>query len=212
MTLFGYYRSSAAYRVRIALNLKALAYEQVAVNLVQGEQQEAANLARNPQGLVPTLQTAEGQYLTQSTAILEWLEEAYPASALFPKQPLQRAQVRAMANTIACDMHPLNNLRVLNYLTNNLDVDTDTKMQWYRHWIDVGFTSLEQQVSDTGFCYGDAVSMADVYLIPQVYNALRFNQDMEKFPKIMQIYRHCNELKAFQDAAPEAQPDAHSNT
>lgn len=212
MTLFGYYRSSAAYRVRIALNLKALAYEQVAVNLVQGEQQEAANLARNPQGLVPTLQTAEGQYLTQSTAILEWLEEVYPASALYPNQPLQRAQVRAMANTIACDMHPLNNLRVLNYLTNNLDVDTDTKMQWYRHWIDVGFTSLEQQVSDTGFCYGDAVSMADVYLIPQVYNALRFNQDMEKFPKIMQIYRHCNELKAFQDAAPEAQPDAHSNT
>lgn len=208
MKLFGYYRSTAAYRVRIALNYKSLQYEHVGVNLLQGEQHCAAYLTLNPQGLVPILQMSDGTQIAQSTAILEWLEEVYPNPALYPDNSLARATVRALTNTIACDIHPLNNLRVLKYLVDDLNVDEAQKIKWYQHWIALGFTGIEGQLTDTSYCLGDDVSMADIYLIPQVYNALRFKQDMTDFPKIMSIYRNCNEIQAFKDAAPEAQPDA----
>lgn len=208
MKLFGYYRSTAAYRVRIALNYKELQYGHVGINLLQGEQHCAAYLALNPQGLVPILQMSDGTQIAQSTAILEWLEEVYPNPALYPDDSLARAAVRALTNTIACDIHPLNNLRVLKYLVDDLNADEAQKIKWYQHWIALGFASIEGQLTGTSYCLGDDVSMADIYLIPQVYNALRFNQDMTDFPKIMSIYRNCNEIQAFKDAAPESQPDA----
>jgi maleylpyruvate isomerase len=208
MKLLGYFRSTAAYRVRIALNYKELQYQHVGVNLLQGEQHCDAYLALNPQGLVPILQTSDGTQISQSTAILEWLEEVYPHRALYPDGSLARAAVRSMTNTIACDIHPLNNLRVLKYLVADLNVDEAQKIKWYQHWIALGFAGIEAQLTGAYYCLGDEVSMADVYLIPQVYNALRFNQDMHDFPKIMSIYQNCNEIQAFKDAAPEAQPDA----
>ncbi|MFT6951475.1 MAG: maleylacetoacetate isomerase [Paraglaciecola sp.] len=208
MKLFGYFRSTAAYRVRIALNYKELQYQHVGINLLQGEQHSDAYLALTPQGLVPILQMPDGTQISQSTAILEWLEEVYPNPALYPDDKLARATVRALTNTIACDIHPLNNLRVLKYLVADLNVDEAQKIKWYQHWIALGFAGIEAQLTGTSYCLGDKVSMADIYLIPQVYNALRFNQDMDDFPKITSIYQNCNEFKAFKDSAPEAQPDA----
>ncbi|MGI9288059.1 MAG: maleylacetoacetate isomerase [Pseudomonadales bacterium] len=207
MKLYTYYRSSSAYRVRIALNHKHIPYEHYAVNLLEREQQGAEYLAHNPQGLVPALETDDGELITQSIAIIEWLDAIYPDIPLLPSHELQRAKVRALVNIIACDIQPLNNLRVLNFLKIELEISDGQKNDWYQHWICTGFSALESQLSETGFCYGEAVSMADVYLIPQVYNALRFNTDMEAYPNITRIYAACNELNAFKAAHPDQQPD-----
>ena len=207
MELFGYFRSSAAYRVRIALNLKGIAYQQRAVNLVAAEQRSEDYLAFNPQGLVPALRLKDGTVLNQSPAILEWLETAFAGKPLLPSNPLDAARIRAWTNTIACDIHPLNNLRVLKYLSAELEVSDAQKNAWYHHWIALGFTALESQIKAAPYCDGSSVTMADVYLIPQVYNALRFNQDMSAYPKIMSVWEHCSQQQAFIDAHPDNQPD-----
>lgn len=210
MKLYSYHRSSAAYRVRIALNLKGLEYDYVPVNLLKGEQKGAAYLARNLLGLVPALESDGGELLTQSVAILEWLEETAPAPALLPEDPLQRAQVRAMVNTIACDIHPLNNLSVLNYLKNNLQTGEEQVQQWYCTWVQRGFDAIEQVLSSSGgdFCFGPAPTLADVCLVPQVFNAERFKVPMDAYPNIRRVADHCNSLEAFARAAPGVQPDA----
>lgn len=207
MKLYTYYRSSSAYRVRIALNHKRIAYEHCAVNLLKHEQRGEDYLALNPQGLVPALETDHGELITQSTAIIEWLDETYTDIPLLPAAALQRAKVRALVNIIACDIQPLNNLRVLNYLSNDLAVSDEQKNGWYQHWISKGFSALEVQLDKAGFCYGTSISMADVYLIPQVYNALRFNTDMANYPNIARVYANCNAQGAFNAAHPDQQPD-----
>ncbi|UTA47010.1 maleylacetoacetate isomerase [Simiduia sp. 21SJ11W-1] len=208
MKLYGYFRSSAAYRVRIALNLKGLSAEQVPVSLIKGEQQGAYR-ELNPQGLVPALGTEQG-LLTQSLAIIEYLESLHPTPALLPGDAWQQAQIRAFALSLACDVHPLNNLRVLKYLTDDLALNENQKNAWYAHWIQTGFTALETQLAEHAgdYCFGIRPSLADVCLIPQVYNAKRFNVDLGAFPTILRIYEHCNTQPAFQAAQPEQQPDA----
>lgn len=214
MKLYTYYRSSAAFRVRIALNLKGLAYDSIPVHLVKdgGQQRQPDYVAKNPQGLVPMLETAEQQNLTQSLAIIEYLDETYAEPALLPTSPAERAQVRALSQAIACDIHPLNNLRVLQYLTNKLAVDPDAKNTWYRHWVEVGFDALEKMLQETSgsgkFCFQESPTIADCVLIPQVYNALRFEVELESYPLINAINAHCLRLDAFADALPENQPDA----
>jgi maleylacetoacetate isomerase len=207
MKLYTYFRSSAAYRVRIALNLKQLDHELVPVNLLKSEQQGADYLSKNTQGLLPALETDQGM-LAQSLAILEWLEEAFDATPLLPDDAWQKAQVRNFSYAIACDIHPIDNLRVLKYLSNELSVSDEQKNTWYRHWVIEGFKKLEVMLGDDTFCFGDTPTLADVCLVPQVYNALRFHVDMSEFPKIARIYEHCNTLSAFTQAAPENQPDA----
>lgn len=204
MQLYDYFRSSAAFRLRIALNLKGLKYESVPVNLVANEQREAGYLQLNPLGLVPALATAEGELLTQSVAILEWLEEQYPEPPLLPADPLGRARVRAMVQTIACDIHPLNNLRVQRYLVDTLGADEKAKLAWYHHWIALGFAALEQQVTGDRYCYGDSPTFADACLLPQVFNARRFEQDLQPFPRLRAIAAHLEQLSAFAAATPEA--------
>ncbi|MCH7334933.1 maleylacetoacetate isomerase [Acinetobacter sp. NIPH 2699] len=208
MKLYSYFRSSAAYRVRIALNLKQLAYETQAIHLVKNEQQQADYQALNPSQLLPTLMDAD-QTLLQSISILEYLEEAYPEVALLPKNLADRAKVRAFAQAIACDIHPLNNLRVLKYLQHELAVSDVQKNSWYQHWMLQGFKSLEVQLQDSNgqFCFGTQATFADCCLIPQVYNAKRFKVDLTAFPKIESIYQHCLTIPAFLHAAPEKQPD-----
>ncbi|MCO7190511.1 MULTISPECIES: maleylacetoacetate isomerase [unclassified Pseudoalteromonas] len=207
MKLYTYFRSSAAYRVRIALNLKQLDHELVPVNLLKSEQQGADYLSKNAQGLLPALETEQGM-LAQSLAILEWLEDAFDAAPLLPDDAWQKAQVRNFSYAIACDIHPIDNLRVLKYLSNELSVSDEQKNTWYQHWVIEGFKKLEVMLGDDAFCFGDTPTLADVCLVPQVYNALRFNVDMSDFPKIARIYEHCNTLPAFIQAAPENQPDA----
>lgn len=212
LTLHSYFRSSAAFRVRIALNLKGLDYNQIPVNLVKGEHRQDAHLHRNAQGLVPVLETDEGIALTQSMAICEYLEECYPEPPLLPENPEARARVRSLAMLIACEMHPLNNLSVLAYLTNQLGVDEATKLAWYQHWIAKGFTALEARLAhepDTGsFCHGDAPTLADVFLVPQVFNAERFKCDLTPFPTLVRIATQSRNLPEFKKAAPAEQPDA----
>ncbi|MFK0571372.1 maleylacetoacetate isomerase [Endozoicomonas sp.] len=207
MKLYSYFRSSAAYRVRIAMNLKGIDYQQSAVNLLKGQQQSEEYKAINPEGLVPALVTEQGM-LTQSLAILEWLEETYPEPSIIPGDPWQKAQLRSMAYLVSCDIHPVDNLRVIKYLQQELAVSDDAKKQWYKHWIHTGFTALEAQLNDQPFCCSEQPSIADICLIPQVFNALRFKVDMSDFPKIATIYKHCNSLPSFIDAAPENQPDS----
>lgn len=215
MKLYSYFRSSAAYRVRIALNLKGLQAEVVPVHLVKngGEQHSAEYRQINPSELLPALveDTHQGSFtLTQSFSILEYLEEKHPDTALLPQNVEQRALIRAFSQSIACDIHPLNNLRVLHYLSDTLTVSDEQKSAWYAHWIEVGFNGLEAQLKDSNgkFCFGETATFADCCLVPQVYNALRFNIDLAAYPKITAIYQHCNTLPAFQNAAPEAQADA----
>ncbi|MGE8558844.1 MULTISPECIES: maleylacetoacetate isomerase [unclassified Acinetobacter] len=211
MQLYTYFRSSAAYRVRIALNLKCLNANYIPVHLVNngGEQHSEAYKALNPAELVPTLIDDEFQ-LSQSLSILEYLEEQHPEVALLPQDIQQRALVRAFSLAIACDIHPLNNLRVLQYLSGPLQVSDEQKNTWYRHWVELGFKTLEALLHNSNgrFCFGNQPTFADCCLIPQVYNALRFNVDLTAYPKITSIYQHCNTLAAFQQAAPEAQQDA----
>jgi len=208
MKLYSYFRSSAAYRVRIALNLKNIPHELITVNLLKSEQQGSEYLAKNPQGLLPALETDEG-VLAQSMAILEYLEETYPETPLLFGDAWQKAQIRNLCFAIACDIHPVDNLRVLKYLSGELGVNDEAKNAWYRHWVEVGFEKLEQLLdSNHDYCIGDKPSLADVCLVPQVFNAYRFNVDMTAYPKIAAIYERCNKLAAFIDAAPQNQPDA----
>ncbi|WP_339145121.1 maleylacetoacetate isomerase [Pseudoalteromonas galatheae] len=207
MKLYTYFRSSAAYRVRIALNLKGLDHELVSVNLLKSEQNGEAYLSKNGQGLLPALETEHG-VLAQSLAILEWLEETQSGQALLPQDPWQKAQVRNFCYAIACDIHPIDNLRVLKYLSNELGASDDQKNEWYRHWVIEGFKKLEPMIGDGQFCFGTEPTLADVCLVPQVFNALRFKVDMTAFPKIARVYEYCNTLSAFSDAAPENQLDA----
>ncbi|MBR7889857.1 MULTISPECIES: maleylacetoacetate isomerase [Marinomonas] len=209
--LYSYFRSSAAYRVRIALNLKEMPYEYLPVHLLNngGEQHSSHYASLNPMKLLPTL--VDGQtVLSQSLAIIEYLEEAYPDTvSLLPDSPEARAHVRAISQMIACDVHPLNNLRVLQYLNCSFDVDDAQRQQWYTHWITVGFDALEKVIAKQPgkFCFGDTPSLADCCLVPQIYNAKRFNMSLEAYPHIVSVDEHCKDHPAFVQAAPEQQPD-----
>lgn len=215
LVLYSYWRSSAAYRVRIALNLKGLEYETRPVHLVQdgGQQHAPAFKALNPQGLVPCLLDG-GRVLTQSLAIMEYLDEMHPEleTALLPVDARGRAQVRALAMAITCDIHPLGNLRVMQELDAEFGASEEQRATWSRHWMAVGFKAIEEELIDSAatgrYCHGETPSMADACLIPQVYNALRVKLPMDDYPTIERIYRACNLLEAFQRAAPEVQPDA----
>jgi maleylacetoacetate isomerase len=213
MKLYDYYRSSAAYRVRIALNLKGIVPdERTFVHLRMGNQRAQDYLALNPQGLVPALALDDGAVMTQSLAIIEYLEETHPAPPLLPADPVARARVRGIALAIACEIHPLNNLRVLHYLTGTLGVSSEQKDGWYRYWVDVGLEALETQLAReaaTGhFCHGDAPSLADLCLVPQIANARRFSIDLSPYATLTRIEAACLALPAFATAAPERQPDA----
>lgn len=213
MKLYDYFRSSAAYRVRIGLRLKGLDYESVPVHLVRdgGEQLTPAYRALNPSALVPALQDGDAT-VTQSMAILEYLDETHPATPLLPPDALGRARVRSLALMIACDIHPLNNLRVLRYLVKDAAVTEEAKNAWYVHWVQEGFAALEARLAgstDTGrFCHGDTPTLADCFVVPQVFNAQRFNVDMTPYPTIVRIDAACRELPAFAAAHPAQQPDA----
>lgn len=213
MKLYTYFRSSAAYRVRIALNLKGLVYDAVPVHLLRngGEQLRDGYRAVNPSMLVPALES-EGQVITQSLAIIEFLEEAHPAAPLLPADALGRARVRALALTVAADTHPLGNLRVLKYLTGPLGVTEDIKLGWQQHWLRTGLVALELQLAGdprTGrYSHGDTPTLADCCLVPQVFSAQRFGIDMAPYSTIMRIHAACSELPAFQRAHPSQQPDA----
>jgi maleylacetoacetate isomerase len=211
MKLYGFFRSSAAFRVRIALNLKQLSAERVFIHLRRNDQSAPAYLALNPQGLVPALEE-DGQVFTQSLAIIEYLDETHPAPPLLPGHPADRARVRALAQLIACDIHPIDNLRVLRYLADPLGHDEATIARWFNHWIERGFTALEQFLAEDGqtgaFCHGDTPGLADICLVPQVFNARRYKLDMTSYPTISRIFATCMKIDAFEMARPEKQPDA----
>lgn len=213
-TLYSYWRSSAAYRVRTALNLKGLEYAIAPVHLVKGggEQHQDAYRAVNPQQLIPAL--VDGDHVVrESLAIVEYLEDTYPDSPrLLPGDPMARARVRALAQMVVCDIHPIGNLRVLQYLQRELGIDDDQKLAWSRHWIEIGFEAIEAVLVGDGhagkYCEGDTPTLADCCLVPQVYNARRFGVALDRFPTIVRIDTACRELDALLRAAPEAQPDA----
>jgi maleylacetoacetate isomerase len=209
MRLYTYYRSSAAYRVRIALNLKGLEYESLPQHLPRGEHQQGTYMDLNPQGLIPLL--IDGQTrIAQSLAIVEYLEETHPQPPLLPRAPAERARARSLALAIACDIHPLNNLRVLNYLRTHLKQDAAAVGEWYRHWIACGLRALEAEAarSDLRHLVGSHVTIADICLVPQIYNARRFECDLQPYPRLNAISAHLEGLPAFVRAAPEAQTDA----
>jgi maleylacetoacetate isomerase len=209
--LYNYFRSSASYRVRIALALKGLAYDYKPVHLVHAEQLAPAYAALSPTRLVPTLVDGE-QALGQSLAIIEYLDETHPQPPLLPADAIGRARVRALAQGVACEIHPLNNLRVLRYLVHDMGVNEEAKNAWYRHWVAVGLASIERQLAGdaaTGrFCHGDAPTLADCCLVPQVFNAHRFDCPLDAMPTIRRIVAACEALPAFRNAAPAMQPDA----
>jgi maleylacetoacetate isomerase len=213
MKLYNYFRSSASFRVRIALNLKGLPYEYAVVHLTKGGGQQFAPEFRaiNPDALIPVLDD-EGQRLTQSLAIIEYLEETHPEPPLLPTAPLERAYVRAIALGIACEIHPLNNLRVLRYLVRDLKVTDEQKDAWYRHWVQEGLAAIEARLVAEKKCgryaLGNRVTLADVVIVPQIFNAKRFDCRLDHVPTVMRIFENCMELPAFVDAQPSRQPDA----
>ena len=211
MILYDYFRSSAAYRVRIAVNLKGLTVaERHAVHLRKGEQRAPGYLARNPHGLVPLLVVGQ-RPLAQSLAIIEYLDEKHPQPPLLPPGAEDRAWVRSIALAIACDIHPLNNLRVLKYLANPLGIEEPVRDEWYRHWVREGFDGLERQLGGPGtgrYCQGDEVTMADVCLVPQIFNARRFDVELSRYPRVMRVFDECMRLEAFDRAQPAKQPEA----
>ena len=213
MKLYDYFRSSAAYRVRIGLNLKGLAYESIPVHLTRGggEQLQPAFRAVNPGALVPALQDGEA-VITQSLAILEYLDETHPMAPLMPRDALGRARVRALALSIACDIHPLDNLRVLRFLVNEMKVSEDDKNRWYRHWVETGLAAVERQLAGSAttgrFCFGDTPTLADCVLVPQIFNAHRMDCRLDHVPTVMRVFGECMTLDAVLQSQPSACPDA----
>jgi len=210
MKLYGYFRSSAAFRVRIALNLKKLTYESTSIHLRRNDQAQPGYRGINPQGLVPSLEI-DGHTLIQSLAIIEYLDETHPEPPLLPPGAADRARVRALAEIVACDIHPINNLRVLRYLAHNYGRSEGDIGTWYNHWIDAGFQAMEALIAPdprTGeFCHGNDPGLADIALVPQVVNAERYRLDMSPYPTIARIFAHCMQMPAFQAAHPDNQPD-----
>ena len=212
MKLYTYFRSSAAFRVRIALNLKGLAYEPAFVHLAKGEHLQPTYAKVNPQGLLPALEV-DGALLTQSIAIMEYLEETHAQPPLLPQDPLGRARVRSLSLIVACEIHPLNNQRVLKHVKNTLGRSQDEVNVWYRHWIADGLAKLEAELAKPGtgrHCHGDAPTMADCCLVPQIFNAQRFACDLTPYPRVTRVFDACMRLGAFARAQPSRQPDAES--
>jgi maleylacetoacetate isomerase len=210
MKLYNYFRSSASFRVRIALALKGIRYEYVSVHLAKGEHRQSAYADIAADGLVPLLELDDGTRLSQSMAIIEYLDETHPEPALVPVDALGRARVRALAQSVACEIHPLNNLRVLKYLAGTLKVDEEVKNTWYRHWVRTGLEAFERQLSqlpEGRYCYGDTPTLADCCLVPQIFNGQRFNTPMDGLPRTMAAFEACMVLPAFQQAQPSACPD-----
>lgn len=211
MKLYTYFRSSAAFRVRIALNLKGLKYEPQLVSLPRGAHRQAEYAKVNPQALVPTLVTGDGLHLAQSLAIIEYLDEVHPRPALLPNDAQAKARVRSLSLLVACEIHPLNNLRTLQYLKRDLKLGEDQVNSWYRHWIAEGLGKLEAEMKTplTGkFSQGDAPTMADCCLVPQIFNAQRYECDLAPYPTVMRVFGECMKLDAFDRAQPSKQPDA----
>jgi maleylacetoacetate isomerase len=208
--LYTYFRSSAAFRVRIALNLKGLAYEPTFIHLAKGAHRKPEYAGVYPQGLLPTL-VDDGKALSQSLAIMEYLDETHPKPPLLPKDPVGRARVRSLSLLVACEIHPLNNLRTLQYLKRQLGQNEEQINSWYRHWVGDGLVKLEADLSKDGtgkFCHGDSPTMADCCLVPQIFNAKRYNCDLAPFPTVMRVFDACMKLEAFDRAQPSKQPDA----
>jgi maleylacetoacetate isomerase/maleylpyruvate isomerase len=211
MKLYNYFRSSASFRVRIALAIKGMAYEYLPVHIAKGEHRQAAFTDLSLEGLVPLLELDDGTRLTQSMAIIEYLEDMQPAPALLPADPLGRARVRALSQIVACEIHPINNLRVLKYLTRELKVEEEAKNTWYRHWVRDGLEAFERQLAAgpaSLYCHGDTPTMADCCLVPQIFNAQRFKTPLDGLPRTMAVFDACMALPAFQAAQPSACPDA----
>ncbi|MEN9779114.1 MAG: hypothetical protein RL014_262 [Pseudomonadota bacterium] len=210
MKLYNYFRSSASFRVRIALELKGLSYEYLPVHLARGDHKLPEYAAVSPSGLVPLLVLDDGRKLSQSMAIIEYLDEMHPTPALLPRNPMTRAQVRALSQLIACEIHPLNNLRVLKYLTRELKVDEDGKNAWYRHWVRDGLEAFERELAQlpaSRFCVGDTPTLVDCCLVPQIFNGKRFQVDFSGLSRTMAAFEACMALPAFQKAQPSACPD-----
>jgi len=210
MKLYNYFRSSASFRVRIALELKGLTYEYLPVHLVKGEHRQAAYGAVSPSALVPTLETDGGDRLEQSLAIIEYLDELHPEPRLLPADPIGRAKVRALAQLIACEIHPLNNLRVLKYLVNQFKVDEESKTAWYRHWVREGLEIFERELAQlppSTYCFGETPTLADCCLVPQIFNGKRFNTNFDGLTRTMAAFDACMKLPAFQKAQPSSCPD-----
>lgn len=211
MKLYNYFRSSASFRVRIALELKGLPYDYVGVHLLRGEHKAPAYEALSPARLVPALETDDGQVLGQSLAIIEYLDEVHPEPSLLPGGPVERARVRALAQSIACEIHPLNNLKVLKYLVRDLKVSEEAKNAWYHHWVRQGLEAFERELAvlpAATYCFGETPTLADCCLVPQVFNGQRFGVDLSGLPRTMAAFEACMALEAFRKAEPSACPDA----